>query len=83
MFPDARFQSKTNEKLTCCLEHLSIDVAKLRLSLYGLNIKIHQAPVCDMCQIERFPVTGKQAHLHLSRCHAYKKTANVSIAIFS
>ena len=35
MFPDARFQSKTNEKLICRLEHLSIDVVKLRLSCYG------------------------------------------------
>ena len=51
MFPDARFQSKTNEKLICRLEHLSIDVVKLQLRLYGWNIKIHQAPVCDMCQI--------------------------------
>ena len=41
MFPDARFQSKTHEKLMCRLDHLSIDVIKLRLSLYGWNIKIH------------------------------------------
>jgi hypothetical protein len=67
MFPDARFQSKTNEKLICRLEHLSIDVVKLRLSWYGRNIKIHQAPVCDMLQNERFPVTEKQPNLHLSR----------------
>ena len=67
MFPVARFQSKTNEKLICLLEHLSIDVVKLRLCLYGWNPRIHQAPVCDMCQNERFPVTEKQANLHLSR----------------
>ena len=66
MFPDARFQSKTNEKLTCCLEHLSIDVVKLRLSLYGLNIKIHQSPVCDMCQIARFSRHSKRAIFHVS-----------------
>jgi hypothetical protein len=54
MFSVARFQSKTNEKLICLLEHLSIDVVKLRLGLYGWNPKIHQAPVCDMCQNERF-----------------------------
>jgi hypothetical protein len=54
MFPVARFQSKTNEKLICLLEHLSIDVFKLRLGLYGWNPRIHQAPVCDMCQNERF-----------------------------
>jgi hypothetical protein len=75
MFSVARFQSKTNEKLICLLEHLSIDVlehlsidvVKLRLGLYGWNPRIHQAPVCDMCQNERFPVTEKQAILHLSR----------------
>jgi hypothetical protein len=67
MFPVARFQSKTNEKLICHLEHLSIDVVKLRLGLYGWNPRIHQAPVCDMCQNERFPVTEKQLCLRLSR----------------
>jgi hypothetical protein len=67
MFPVARFQSKTNEKLICLLEHLNIDVVKLRLGLYGWNPRIHQAPVCDMCQNERFPVTEKQLCLRLSR----------------
>jgi hypothetical protein len=54
MFSDARFQSKTNEKLLCLFEHVSIDVFKLRLGLYGWNRKTHQAPVCDMCQTARF-----------------------------
>jgi hypothetical protein len=53
-FSDAQIQSNPNEKLFCLLEHLSIDVVKLRLGLYGWNPRIHQAPVCDMCQNERF-----------------------------
>ena len=43
MFSDARFQSKTNEKLLCLLEHVSIDVFKLRLGLYGWNRRIRRA----------------------------------------
>ena len=39
MFPDARFQSKTNEKLICRLDHLSIDVVKLQLRLVWLEYK--------------------------------------------
>jgi len=80
MFSVARFQSKTNEKLICLLEHLSIDVFKLRLGLYGWNPRIHQAPVCDMCQNERFSVTENR---QICTCHAYIKTANVTIATFS
>jgi hypothetical protein len=76
MFSVARFQSKTNEKLICLLEHLSIDVFKLRLGLYGWNPRIHQAPVCDMCQNERFSVTKKQANLHLSRVYKNGKRYN-------
>ena len=68
MFPVARFQSKTNEKLICLLEHLSIDVVKLRLGLYGWNPRIHQATVCDMCQNERFWRHSKRAIFHVSCC---------------
>ena len=68
MFSDARFQSKTNEKLLCLLEHLSIDVFKLRLGLYSLNRRIHQAPVCDMCQIARFWRHSKLATFDVFWC---------------
>ena len=41
MFPDARFQSKTNEKLICCLEHLSIDVVNAEIRFVLLELKEH------------------------------------------
>ena len=78
----ARFQSKTNEKLICLSEHLRIDVVKLRLGLYGWNRRIHQAPVCDMCQKARFSRHSKRAIFHVSWCSISIKNkwkANLSL----
>ena len=71
MFSDARFQSKTNEKLLCLLEHLSIDVFKLRL---GWNRR------CDRTAVVQHRPHGcfgrKKGTFQTLRCNNFRTTTS-------
>ena len=85
MFSDARFQSKTNEKLLCLLEHVSIDVFKLRLGLYGWNRRIWRASLKKSWKYTAKNVIsrglGPSKKKCLQTCRNFLKSSNMFIHI--